>query len=183
MKERITHRIWFGIIVSFVGVILVLQPGSGLFKYQALWALVSGVSMAASQAFNRKVAQQVPSKTIVVYLVLLSIVISFVPLFFINWEATLSAWLHHQPLLWLSILILAGVMSWIYQLARTQAVAKVKVGQIMPLSYTGVVFAGLLGWVFFHEIPDTLSLIGAVLVVSGTLCCIKPDSRSKSNSA
>ncbi|MCB1110076.1 MAG: DMT family transporter [Chlamydiia bacterium] len=173
LNEKITRWVWVGMIISFIGVIFVLQPGVGLFKASALWALASGVAMAASQTCNRKVAQQVSSKTIVAYLILFSTLISAVPLFFVDWRTLWSEWLHHRPLFWLGILILAGIMSWVYQLARTLAIVKVKVAQIMPLSYAGVVFAGLLGWFFFHEVPDFLSLTGTVCVIAGSIIVIR----------
>jgi drug/metabolite transporter (DMT)-like permease len=72
------------------------------------------------------------------------------------------------PLEWLMLLGI-GVFTQIAQVYMTKGLHAEKAGKAMSLSYIQIVFAAVWGFLFFSEIPDWLSIAGAVLVVVGTL--------------
>lgn len=45
--------------------------------------------------------------------------------------------------------------------------------EISPFSYTVVIFSGLLGWIFFHDVPVWISVLGTLLICAGGIHCIE----------
>ena len=52
------------------------------------------------------------------------------------------------------------------------AYANAPASTIAPLTYFGVIFAGVFGWLFWDQIPDAKSLVGMLLIVTGGIMAI-----------
>jgi drug/metabolite transporter (DMT)-like permease len=63
------------------------------------------------------------------------------------------------------------------QLCLTRAYAHAPAAQVGPFSYATVVFAALVGWALWGEIPDALSAVGAILVAGVGILAIRLSSR------
>ncbi len=62
------------------------------------------------------------------------------------------------------LLVAMGALASAAQLLMTRAYAQAPAAQIGPFVYTIVVFAGVIGWTLWDEVPDGFSLLGTVLV-------------------
>ena len=71
------------------------------------------------------------------------------------------------------------VFTQIAQVYMTRGIHAEKAGKAMSLSYIQIVFAAIWGFLFFSEVPDWLSIVGAVLVVAGTLVAGRRSETSK----
>jgi len=161
LKEEVTARLWAAISLGFIGVVLTLKPGMGLFSPIALVALTSGLLAAVSVVTIRRMAHHEPSTRIVFYYSAVSTLISLAPLWW--------AW---QPptLMQLGLMALIGVLATGGQLFMTHGYTLAAAARIGPFMYVAVVFAALFGWIFWTEIPDGLSFAGAALVcIAGVL--------------
>lgn len=148
--ERISHKIWFGIGIIFVGVMFILKPGMELFNPYSLFAVLSCIFMACCQILNRRLTAKEPASLLVTYLVLFSIFFSFLTVIFSDWKGDISRWMaQSDPWMWIGVLVLSGLASWTFQILRTHAVRMAKVGLVMPFSYFGVIFVAISGWIFF----------------------------------
>ena len=96
-----------------------------------------------------------PAARVVFYMTMLGTLLSAAPLPFAWQTPTLQQWL---------LLGLLGVAGTGAQLALTRAYACAPAAHIGPFTYTAVLFAGLYGWLFWAEVPDGLSLAGAIVV-------------------
>jgi drug/metabolite transporter (DMT)-like permease len=82
------------------------------------------------------------------------------------------AWKPPTPEEWLLLLAVGGfyaLTQYLIILAYRQASA----AQISPFNYTVVIFSGLLGWMFFHNVPDLASLAGTILICAGGILSIR----------
>lgn len=158
LRERVPVNVRWAIAVGFVGVVLILKPGHALFTPVTLVGLASGLLAAFAMTAIRRMAQTEPALRIVFYFSVVATAVSAVPL--------LWAW---QNVAWLDLIPLAGlgVFASIGQLFLTKAYTLAPAARVGALTYATVVFAALLGWIFWGETLDLFSVGGAVLVGIG----------------
>ena len=83
-------------------------------------------------------------------------------------------WLWHWRIFtWheLALLIAAGLLANISQLFMSYAYSLAPAGQIGPMNYIAIIFAGIWGYLFWGELPDHTSLIGFTLIFTSILLC------------
>jgi drug/metabolite transporter (DMT)-like permease len=168
LGERVERGVLAAIAIGFAGILLILKPGLGLFTGVALVGLVSGVAAAFAMVGIRRLARSEPVTRIVFYFTALSAAVSVVPL---AWS-----WRTPEPSLWVP-LIAMGVLASVAQLLLTRAYACAPAARVGPFTYATVVFAALHGWMWWGEVPDVLSVLGAALVGLGGILAIRRTGR------
>lgn len=167
--EPIPPRIGWAIGTGFVGVTLILKPGLGFFSPAAIVGVCSGMLTATAMVSIRGLARYEPTTRIVFYFCAVCSAVSALPL--------LWAWRTPSPLV-LGELLLIGLLATYSQWLLTRAYALAPAARIGPFAYSTVVFAALLGWALWGEVPDVLSAVGAVLVfTAGVLATRAPGRR------
>lgn len=155
LGEQVSPRLWAAIGVGFAGIVLILKPGLSLFTPVSLIGLASGLFAALAMVSIRRLSKTEPTLRIVFYFSLVSTVVSAAPLI---WR-----WQTPDPGLW-ALLIGMGALASLAQLLLTRACSHAPAAQVGPFTYSTVVFAAAIGWIFWSEIPDLLSFGGTALV-------------------
>jgi len=155
LGEQVSPRLWVAIGTGFVGIVLILKPGLGLFTPVSLIGLASGLFAALAMVSIRRLSNTEPTLRIVFYFSLVCTAVSAVPL---AWR-----WQTPDPGLWI-LLLGMGALASLAQLLLTRAYAHAPAAQVGPFTYSTVVFAAAIGWIFWSEIPDLLSFGGTALV-------------------
>ena len=171
LKESLTTRMMFMVLLGFVGVLLVAKPTGALFETKALAGV--GASLLAACAFVsiRAMSDSEPASRIVFYFSTFSALLSSIPLL---WA--------YQPLSAreLGLLLAVGLVATTSQLVMSKAYALAPPGKIGPLSYLAIVFSGLFAWLLWDEMPGLSSWMGAGLIFASTLISMTmPASRPK----
>ena len=155
LKESVSIQTRLAIVIGFVGVALILKPGSGVLRVAAFVGLMAGVMMAIAQVGIRRLSTTEPAMRIVFYFTLISTVVSAIPLIW-SWQmAPLKIWV---------ALVGVGVLAVIGQVMMTNGYRLAPAARIGPISYANVLFSTLLGWLFWSESLDLLTWVGAVLI-------------------
>ena len=149
IREPVSPQTRIAIVIGFVGVALILKPGHGIIRPAALVGIMAGVLMAIAQVTVRHLSKSEPSVRVVFYFSMISSVVSAVPL--------LWSWQTAPPHIWL-VLVVIG------QVTMTNGYRLSTAARVGPIGYANVLFSTLLGWLFWGEILDSLSWIGAVLI-------------------
>lgn len=158
LKYRMPWLNWLPVGIGFIGIGLVLKPDGNAFNPWHLIAFASALTLTVSIVSTRVLTLTEPTNRILFYYFSLSALFSL-PFALSNW----------QPVPLISLPFLAGIslsvwgIMWLY----TQAYSYAKATIIAPLSYFGVLFAGLLGWLFWQQVPDMMAVLGAVLIIGG----------------
>jgi drug/metabolite transporter (DMT)-like permease len=151
---------WGAVAAGFIGVLVVVQPGSGdIPALGAAVALVAALLTASVTIVIRKLGATEAAATTVFWFA----VSSLVPLA-LAMPLVASA---HDPLTWAIIvgLSLAGGLA---QLTLTGALRLAPVALVMPMDYTSLVWAALLGAAIFGQLPSPWTWVGApVIILSG----------------
>lgn len=155
MREQVTTSARGAIIVGFIGIVLILKPGFGIFRPAMLVALAAGVLAAMAMVTIRRMSVSEPAIRIVFYFTVCSTVISAGPLFW-SWRSPL-------PEIWW-LIILIGLLAAVGQFFLTKGYSMAPAAQVGPLTYGNVVFATIIGWIYWGETMDPMTWAGAFLV-------------------
>jgi len=154
---------WLPLILGFLGVGLVLRPDAGSINIWYFVGFLSAVFLAISMVYTRKLTFTEPSQRILFYYFLISFIGSL-PFMILGWKPL--PWYALPYLLFIGLSIYMAL--WLYTRAYMYAQAIL----VSPFSYFGVVFSGLLGWIFWDHIPGFISLAGIVLIVFGGIITV-----------
>lgn len=161
LHEHVGLARWLAIGVGFVGVILIVQPASEGFNAWALLCLAGTLLHAARDLMTRVIPQSVPSLLITLSTVLSVCLFSGVLSLFQGWQAFNA---HHITLLTSAGVLLSGGY---FLLIRSMRSGEMSL--IAPFRYTGLLFALLLGWWLWGDVPNTLAFFGIALLVGAGL--------------
>jgi drug/metabolite transporter (DMT)-like permease len=157
LKEPVSRQTKIAVAVGFIGIALVLKPGLGLFQAAGLVGLASGLLAALAIVGIRRMTVTEPVVRVVFYFTVFGTLVSAVPLI----------WAWQDPtghMLW--ALCVMGVLAIMAQMCLTKGYSLAPAGQVGPFNYGNVVFAAIIGWVFWGETLDGLTLVGAVITCS-----------------
>lgn len=155
LHEPLGRAVRAAIVIGFTGVLLLLKPGLSIFQPVALLALTAALFASLAMVSIRRMSETELPETIVFSYTLLSTVISAVPLFWAWQTPGREAWV---------ILLFMGLAATAGQLLMTKGYGLAPAAQVGPFVYCSVVFASGIGWVFYDESLDALSIAGSVLV-------------------
>tara|TARA_Y100001935_G_scaffold214726_1_gene185949 strand:- start:341 stop:1093 length:753 start_codon:yes stop_codon:yes gene_type:complete len=159
LGERIGILRTSAILVGFIGVLIIVKPGTDLFKLESLYPLISACFMASVYLSTRSVMSTDSSVAIIFYysFALLVTSIVFFPKDFI------------MPSIGQIIIASSlGIMGSLGHLFMSQAAKYADVAVTSPFEYSSFIFVGLMGFLIFSEIPTySIYLGGFIIIFSG----------------
>lgn len=160
LGERIGWRRWVLVFVGFIGVLIIINPGSGVISFNAIFPFTSALGFALYGILNRYVARFDAADVTFLYTgVAGAIVTSAVGVWF--WEPMLPTdWL------WMALLCVTSVGSH-FLLIKAYEVSEASA--IQPFAYLQLPFAAILGVFVFGDVIRANVLIGALIVVGAGL--------------
>ncbi len=164
-KQRIQPVMWVLAGISFVGMLCVLQPVRGFVGEVGFVGMLIPLGQAGSQVLYGHQAKVEKNEVSLFYLLLLSTVVSGLMYLCFNFVETQPPISREAPLPLFGILIALGAATVLNQFFRGIAYKHGRPSQLAPLLYTTLLFSALIDWIFFHRIPNMLSIFGSVLVL------------------
>ncbi len=161
LGERLDRGRWAAIIAGFVGVLVIVRPGSADFHPAMLASVVNAVLYALFMLMTRRLAAYDSPETIQ-YLPAIGAVILLTPFAIAAWEWP-DTWLEWTVACLLGVL--GGAGHYLLALAHRYAPASV----IAPFLYQQVLYMALFGYLVFGDVPSAAVWIGAAIVVSSGL--------------
>lgn len=160
LHEKINAATGLALIVGFVGVYVVLNPGGGELQWAALVALAGAALGATAKVTVRKMADSEPSTRVVFYFSLFTAAFSLIPAVQ-SWQTpTLDTFI---------LMVLMAVLSTLAQLLISKAYQFSGAAVLAPFTFSSVALAALLGWWFWDDILTYSVLIGVALIFSACL--------------
>ncbi|GLS88526.1 membrane protein [Cypionkella aquatica] len=157
-KDRIGWRRMLAIFVGFLGVMLIIRPGMEGFDIWSVLGLGSVATVVVRDLSVRRLSSAVPSQVVALGAGFAVMVMGFA-------GSALEGWQAVTPLHILQILG-AGSMVIVGYICSVSAMRVGDIGFVAPFRYTSLLWAIILGWVFFATFPDGYALIGAAIVVA-----------------
>lgn len=170
LKEHVGWRRWTAVIVGFVGVVIVVRPGAGTFQAASLLPLATAFLYATLMLSARLVDKAESVWTLMLYLVGTGGLISALAMPFVWVTPNMD---DLGLFLGIALFGTAGVT------LLTQAFRLAPASTIAPFEYTALLWATLLGWVFWQEIPDSATYLGAVVIIASGIFIVWRESKAK----
>lgn len=160
LREEVGPERWLLVLVSFAGVLLVVRPGFREIELGHLTALLCATAAAAATTLTRLVSGSEQRISLFMLPTLYTIGFNGVMLLALGFGA---------PSLWeLAIMAICGLLGGLGYVLQIAAIANSPASRVAPMQYTQIVWALVLGALFFAEVPDELGSVGlAVVVVAG----------------
>ncbi len=150
--------------VGFAGAMLIIRPGFEGLDVGVLLAFASALAGAVIAIMIKDLVRTESPDTIAVYLFVFQTAIMLVPALLV-WRT--PSW---QELGWLALLGLIGV--WL-QRSFNRAMAAADATVALPFGFTRLIWAALLGWVLFAELPDVWTWIGGMLIFAASVFIVR----------
>ena len=169
LGERVTLGRWFAVSLGFLGVLVILRPGFAGAHWGASFALISAVSYALFQITTRMLGFTDRPWTTMFYTPLVGAVVASIIVPFV--------WVTPSPREW-AILIGLGLFAGIAHFMLIKAFQSAEASGLQPYNYAHIIWASLLGFIFFGSVPEFWTLLGAALIVGGGLFVFYGDALS-----
>ena len=167
LKEKVSTKTWVAIFIGFIGVLIILRPTSSIFDPKALLPLVAAFALGLYQVITKKVSEYDATEVSLFYTSVVGIIImSFLALSF--WRPIDSS----SYILFLAV----GVFFSLGIYLQIIALSKSRASIIQPFHYTLIFWAIILGYIFYDDIPDFFTIIGALTITASGIFVIKQTS-------
>jgi drug/metabolite transporter (DMT)-like permease len=161
LGERIGIVRLLAVMAGFIGVLVVIRPGSELFQWASLMIVASAACYALYQIFTRKVAGFDPPETSVVYSALIGTLIMTAVVPFV-WT-TPARW--QDTLIMASLGVFGGVGH--YCVARSMTYAPASI--VSPFQYFPMIGSVVVGYLMQGHLPDAYTWLGAAIIIGSGL--------------
>ncbi|WP_193177569.1 DMT family transporter [Oricola nitratireducens] len=168
LKEHVGWRRWTAVLAGFAGVLIVVRPGSATFQAASLFPVATAFLYAALMISARWVDRRESVWTLMLYLTGAGALVSalVVPFFWTPVRAE-DVWLFFGIALFGTV----GITM------MTQAFRFAPAAVVAPFDYTALIWATLLGWLFWGEIPDVLTYAGAAVIIASGVFIVWRESK------
>ena len=164
LKEKVSTKTWVAIFIGFIGVLIILRPTSSIFDPKALLPLVAAFALGLYQVITKKVSEYDATEVSLFYTSVVGIIImSFLALSF--WRPIDSS--SYILFLAIGVFFSSGIYLQIIALSKSRA------SIIQPFHYTLIFWAIILGYIFYDDIPDFFTIIGALIITASGIFVIK----------
>ncbi|MEF8753990.1 MAG: DMT family transporter [Accumulibacter sp.] len=157
LHERVGLRTWLATLAGFCGVLLIARPGGSLSAAGVACALGAALFYAAYQLLTRKLVASEPPLRLLFHTALFG-TLALTPLLSLHWDGRL-------PSLGQGLLIVSlGVYGGVGHFLLIRALQRTPASLLSPLLYGQLVWATLLGWLVFAQLPDALTMAGMLII-------------------
>ncbi len=160
LGETIAFTRWFAVALGLAGVIIVLRPTPDTIEVGHLCGLAAAFSSAGAAIISRKIGHMENTATLIVFPLLTNILITGSLLYFVY---------KPMPLEDLFLMFLIGAMGLAGQVLILHAYRSSPAALVAPTQYSQIIWAIILGSVFFDETIDSFVIIGSLITVSSGL--------------
>lgn len=183
LREKVTPQAWAAVIAGFIGVIIILRPGTGLFEPAALLSLFSAASYAFSMVLARKYGADEPTTVMAFYVNAVYLVVAaMIAVLF----GALGITAFGHPSLdflvrpWampdamdLFLMGVCGVIAAVAMSLLTHAYRLANANLVTVFEYSGMLWVPLWGFLLFSEVPRMTTVIGTVIIIAAGFFAVR----------
>ncbi len=160
LGEIVTLRRWLAILVGFVGVLIIMRPGSPTFTWALLLPVATAFANAVRDMTTRKLSRTDSAMSILIWSAFAALLTSAATCPF--------GWIPVQTIDW-GWFVFAGFVNSAAHFAMISAYRHADASALSPYRYTSLIWAFGLGWLVWSYLPDAWTLAGAAIVIAAAV--------------
>ena len=172
LHEVVRARRWFACVLGFAGVLIMLRPGLEVISVGALLSIGSAATIACNMLIIRIISQEDNARTVVFTFSVFTSVVTLLPALFVwetpSWEMLIA-------------LVLCGFLATLAHLLLTRAMSIAEMSAIAPLDFVRLLFAAGIGFIWFSEVPDIWTALGAIVITGSAVYIARREALSVRN--
>ena len=170
LKETVGVYRWSAVAIGFIGVLIMLRPGTDSFSIYGLMAVIGAASAGFVMVIIRLLSRSDSPNTILMFQAVGVAIVMIVP--------AILNWVPPTPREW-SILAAIGFVSFFAQKANIYAFKFGEASMLASLDYVRLIYATLFGWLLFSQLPGVATWVGAGIIVLASIYTVRRESRRK----
>ena len=159
LGETVSWRRWSAIVVGFVGVLMIIKPGTEAFDLTVLWPVLAMFGLAGRDLTTRVTPPGMASSALATYT--MAALVPFAILWCLLAGDPLIPTNANWPLI--IAMVSGGALGYLLIIA---SVRTAEVSVVSPYRYSRLIFLLAFGVIFFNERPDALTLAGAAIIIT-----------------
>jgi drug/metabolite transporter (DMT)-like permease len=164
LKEPVYKKFVIASFAGFIGILLILKPGTQVFNPAGIYGIMAAVSASIAMVSIRRMSDNEPPLRIVFYYTLIATFISFFPAVF-SWQTPGT-----EDLI---LIILMGFAGFAGQFFVTTGYSMAPSAQVGPFTYTTIFFAAIIGVVFLNEKFDMFTASGGIIIICAGIIALR----------
>ena len=168
LNEKVSIKTWVAIFIGFIGVLIVIRPGSDVFNVKSLIPLIAAFFLGLYQITTKKMTEYDAPEVSLFYSSLVGIFITSIMIFFFWQPVNLKSLWFFLPI---GIFFSLGIYFQILALNNARA------SIIQPFHYTLIFWAIIFGFFFYEDIPDLFTILGAIIITTSGIFVINQTSK------
>ena len=172
LNEKVSIKTWVAIFIGFIGVLIVIRPGSDVFSVKSLIPLIAAFFLGLYQIATKKMTEYDSPEVSLFYSSLVGIFITSIMTFFFWQPVNLKSLWFFLPI---GIFFSLGIYFQILALKNARA------SIIQPFHYTLIFWAIIFGFFFYKDTPDLFTFLGAIIITTSGIFVINQTSKDNLN--
>jgi drug/metabolite transporter (DMT)-like permease len=174
LGEKSERWRWGALIVGIIGALIIVRPGVDGVSPGVLAIIFSALCFAVAKILVKMITRTDPPDSVVFWQAFWVAVVAFpVALFF--WETP-----NLEQAIWIAAISIVTIMN---HLAITWAIKLADIGVIEPISFTRLIWAAIVGYFLFGDIPNVFTLVGGAVVLSSVVYIARRERQERQSTA
>lgn len=170
LREKVGLRRWAGVAVGFIGALIIIRPGLGVMQWASLLVIGAAAANALYQISTRLLHNTDETMTTLFYTAMVGALVTSAIVPFVWVMPDLTGW---------ALMALAGLIGGVGHFCLIRAFTLAPAPVVAPFSYSSLIWSTLFGFLFFTELPDLWTIVGALLIAGGGLYIFYREQRVK----
>ena len=160
LGEIIKVRRIVAIVIGFIGMLIIVQPGVNSFSFGIMLAIIAALAHSLNALIVKKLTLTETPQAIITWMVIILIPITLIPALVVWKWPSFETWLY----LW-GIAIVGSLAHFL----RTKSYSMADITSLQPIEFIKLPIIALLGWIIFSEIPGTWTWVGGLIIFISTI--------------
>ncbi|MDJ0615047.1 MAG: DMT family transporter [Rhizobiaceae bacterium] len=170
LNEVIGVRRWAAVIIGFLGVLIILRPGTDSFTIYGVYALIGAAGAGTVMVVIRLLTRTESATTIMTYQALgVGLAVAIPGILLWKWPTTYEWYL----------LIGMGLISYVAQMFNILAYKYGEASVMASLDYVRLIYSVIFGYFLFSHSPDLWTLLGAAVIIGASIYTIHREAQNK----
>ena len=168
LKEKVSPKTWIAIFIGFIGVLIILRPTSSIFDPKALLPLFAAFVLGLYQIVTKKASEHDSNETSLFYTSIIGMIIMT--------SLAANFWSPVEPSSYTMFLAI-GVFFSLGLYLQIIALSKARASILQPFHYTLIFWAIIFGYIFYDDVPDIYTIVGALIITCSGVFVLNQSSK------